>query len=168
MNKSSYLNSAFDLKLEKFDSKKLVSYSQFSQFSKCPLSWKLSFIDKLKTKESTIHTIFGDSMHMVIQMWARVMYTETIKASNSMDLRSMLLEEMKRNYTEAVQLCGNDFSTKEELTEFYMDGAETLLWMKRRRTHYFDPRNEILIGVEVPCALMYETSLGSIPASLTA
>lgn len=150
MDKPSYINPKFDLKLEKPRNVNLVSYSQFSQFSKCPLSWKLSYIDKLRKKESSIHTIFGDAMHAVIQKWAITMYTESIKASEKLDLRSMLLDEMKSGYAAAVAVNGNNFSTKEELTEFYMDGAETLTWLKRRRTHYFSPKSEILVGVEVP------------------
>ena len=152
MNKSSYVNPKFDLNLEK-PSGNLVSYSQFAQFSKCPLAWKLSYIDKLKTRESTIHTIFGDAMHNVIQQWIKVMYTESIKKSNEMDLRGMLLNEMREQYAHAVETTGQQFSTKEELTEFYMDGAETLMWLKRRRKKFFDPSNEILIGTEVPLVI---------------
>lgn len=156
MIKTSYVNPKFDLKLEKPKNANLVSFSQFSQFSKCPLSWKLSNVDKLHKKESSINTIFGDSMHSVIQQWIQVMYTQTIKASNEMDLRFMLLSEMKANYALAVESMGTNFATKEELTEFYMDGAETLMWLKRRRTHYFDPRNEILIGTEVPLTVQVD------------
>ena len=150
--KTGYINERFDLKLTKPD-KNLVSYSQFSQFSKCPLSWKLSYIDKLKGRESSIHTIFGDSMHSVVQEWLRVMYTVSIKASNELDLKAMLFAEMKENYLNAIRTMGTDFSTKEELTDFYIDGAETLLWLKRRRKHYFDPKNEILVGTEVPLTI---------------
>lgn len=150
MNKTSYVNPKFELDFDRTSGKNRVSYSQFSDFLKCPLSWKLSNIDKCREREPSIHTVFGDSMHNVLQEWLRVMYTTTIKASEQLDLRSMLLEEMGRNYAEAVESFGAIFSTKEELAKFYAEGADTLMWIKRRRKHYFDPKNEILVGTEVP------------------
>lgn len=153
MDKPSYINPKFDLQLEKPKNVNLVSYSQFSQFSKCPLSWKLSYIDKLRKKEASIHTVFGDAMHAVIQKWTITMYTESIKASEKLDLRSMLLTEMKSGYAKAVAGNGDNFATKEELTEFYMDGADTLVWLRKNRKRYFDPRTESLIGIELPLVI---------------
>lgn len=153
MIKSSYIDPKFDLNLGRPANANLVSFSQFSTFYKCPLSWKLAYVDRLRDSEESIHTVFGDSMHNVIQAWTKVMYTETIKAAMAMDLRKMLLQEMLANYDAALESIGSNFSTKEELTEFYRDGAETLSWMRSRRKRYFDPSNEILVGTEVPLVI---------------
>jgi len=55
--------------------RKSISYSQFSQWDKCPWMWKLSYVDRLSTFTDNIHTLFGTSMHEVLQEYIRVMYT---------------------------------------------------------------------------------------------
>lgn len=149
MNKSSYVDPDFDIEFDKV-SGKYASYSQFAQYSRCPLSWKLSYIDGLRIKDASIHTIFGDSMHTVIQTWLKVMYTTTIKASNELDFGKMLMSEMRDNYLKSAGMLGDNVITKEELTDFYVDGLATLEWLRKHRTNYFDVKNERLVGTEVP------------------
>lgn len=64
----------------KKDFKRVVSYSQFSMFSNCPRQYKLRYIDKLSKKESSIHLVFGSSMHNTIQHYLRVMYERDRKS----------------------------------------------------------------------------------------
>lgn len=149
MLKSSYVDPKYVIEFDEITGK-YVSYSQFAEFSRCPLSWKLSYIDRLRRKDSSIHTIFGDSMHNVIQHWIKVMYTETIKSANGLDFDSLLMSELKANYVKAVEQTGDHFSTRDELAEFYLDGLATLKWLRSKRTRFFDVRNEILVGTEVP------------------
>lgn len=149
MLKTSYVDPKYRIEFDEITGK-YVSYSQFAEFSRCPLSWKLSYIDRLRTKDSSIHTIFGDSIHNVIQHWVKVMYTESIKAANALDFDVMLMSELKGNYVKAVEQSGEHFSTKDELAKFYVDGLATLKWLRSKRTRYFDVKNEILVGIEVP------------------
>ena len=149
MLKATYVDPKFVIEFSEITGK-YVSYSQFAEFSRCPLSWKLSYVDRLRKKDSSIHTIFGDAMHNVIQHWVRIMYTETIKAANALDFDSLLLTEMKAKYVAGVEQMGTHFSTKDELGEFYLDGLATLKWLRTKRTRFFDVKNETLVGTEVP------------------
>ena len=58
---------------------KKVSYSQYSQWDKCPYKWKLNYIDNLRQFTDSIHTMFGTSMHEVLQTYLTVMYNDTVK-----------------------------------------------------------------------------------------
>ena len=46
---------------------KRVSYSQYNQWVTCPHKWKLNYIDELRQFTDSIHTMFGTSMHEVLQ-----------------------------------------------------------------------------------------------------
>lgn len=150
--KESYIidDPKFNILIEKPENAKFVSFSQFQSFKKCEHYWKLCFIDKLKEKEDTIHTIFGTAMHNVIQEWLKVLFTQKVKDADALDFASMLLNEMKSEYMEKVEKMGKHFSTKEELSEFYQDGLLTLEYLRKNRTKYFDRKNDELIGTEVP------------------
>lgn len=128
-----------------------ISYSQFSSFAKCPHYWRLCYIDKIKKKEETIHTVFGDSMHKVIQEWISILFTETVKKADEYDFSKKLKETLAEEYKNSVRkMNGVHFSSKEELIEFYIDGLDTLNYLRKKRTHFFDRRNMKLVGVELP------------------
>ena len=78
---------------------KKISYSQYSQWVTCPWKWKLNYIDKLSEFTDSIHTLFGTSMHEVLQTYLTVMYNDTIKMADALPLDKMLLHRMKTNYT---------------------------------------------------------------------
>ena len=63
-----------------------ISYSQYSQWVVCPYKWKLNYIDKLRQFTDNIHTLFGTSMHEVLQKYLAVMYADSIKTANDIDL----------------------------------------------------------------------------------
>ena len=77
---------------------KNISYSQYSQWAVCPYRWKLLYIDKLGEWTDNIHTLFGTSMHEVLQTYLTVMYSDTIKDADKLPLDQMLLYRMKENY----------------------------------------------------------------------
>ena len=125
---------------------KVVSYTQFSQWSSCPHKWKLNYIDNLREFKDNIHTLFGTSMHEVLQKYLTVMYTETIKAADNLDLNSMLVERMKENFKRSEE----PPCTKEDMSEFYNHGIIILDWVKKRRGQYFSKSGYELLGVEIP------------------
>lgn len=129
---------------------KFVSFSQFQSFKKCEHYWKLVYIDKLKEKKDTIHTVFGTAMHNVIQEWLKVLFTEKVKDADSLDFKKMLLDSLKSEYMDKFQKMGQHFSTKEELEEFYRDGLLALDYLRKHRTVFFDRKNDELIGTELP------------------
>ena len=66
-----------------------ISYSQISMYTDCPLRWKLNYVDKLSISESNIHLIFGTAMHEVLQTYLEVMYHDSIKNADLLDLNTM-------------------------------------------------------------------------------
>ena len=85
---------------------KKISYSQFSMWSQCPYKWKLNYIDEVGEFSDNIHTLFGTSMHEVLQTYLTTMYTYTIKAADSLDLNNMLLTQMKENFVNTLKKNG--------------------------------------------------------------
>lgn len=159
MIKSSYITEKFDLKLEKPEKGKFISYSQFSTWSKCPLQWKIKNIDKVKEFTPGIAMTFGTAMHNCVQEWLRIMFTETVKKSNEMDFSVILMNELKNQYAIEVEKYGKHFSNKEELTEYYLDGLETLNYLRKKRTKFFDRRNQELVGTELPLIIEVKPGL---------
>jgi RecB family exonuclease len=131
-------------------SKKLkVSYSQYSMWSQCPHRWKLNYIDRLSTFTDSIHTMFGTSMHEIMQIWVKTIYEVSAKAANELDLNTMLLAKMKKLYAEIMKVEGAEhFTTPEELTEFWKDGCAILDFLKKRRGDYFSKKGWVLKGIE--------------------
>ena len=58
---------------------KKISYSQYSMWAQCPHRWKTAYIDGNREFSDNIHTLFGTSMHEVLQHYLNVMYDETAK-----------------------------------------------------------------------------------------
>jgi len=129
-----------------------ISYSQFSMWSTCPHKWKLTYVDKLKLGEPSIHTVFGSAMHETVQWWLHVMYTKSAKEAEKIDLAGCLQEQMTQHYMMSVQdQCnGNHFSNSTELQSFYEDGVEILKWLVKNRGKYFSTRTHELVGIEMP------------------
>tara|TARA_R100000008_G_scaffold36060_1_gene20564 strand:- start:451 stop:1335 length:885 start_codon:yes stop_codon:yes gene_type:complete len=135
--------------------KKSISYSQFSQWDVCPWMWKLNYVDKLGTFTDNIHTLFGTSMHEVLQEYLKVMYSDSIKAADELLLNEELEDRLKKNFMEITQRNGGEeFCTKDQMVEFYEDGLKILDFFKKKRNMYFSKRGYELIGIET--ALNYD------------
>ena len=128
-----------------------ISYSQFSQWDQCPHKWKLMYVDNLRDFKGNIHTLFGTSMHEVLQTYLTVMYNDTIKMADALPLEDMLLKRMKDNYKKVVEsMNGEEITSKEEMEEFYFHGLAILEWFKKKRNMYFSKKGYELVGIEVP------------------
>ena len=127
-----------------------ISYSQISMFSECPHRWKLNYIDKLRISESNIHLIFGTAMHEVIQTHLEVMYNDSIKNADTLDLNKMLRDKLIEQFKIAEERDGKPPCKKEDLYEFFQDGVDILDFYKKRKSDYFAKRGYKLIGCEVP------------------
>ena len=137
-------------KREPKSNERKISYSQFSMYSQCPKHWELAYAKNLRTFSQSIHTIFGSAFHETLQHYLTVMYEESVKTADEIDLHKYLKDQMYQMYKEAVDKMGEHFSNKFELGEFYEDGVAILDWFKRKRGVYFSRKNEELVGVEVP------------------
>lgn len=127
-----------------------ISFSQYGKYFKCPASWKLSYIDKIKISSESIDLVFGQAMHTVIQSWLKVIYTQTVKKANEMDLNKMLLDNMKSEYLSRMKKQGAHFSTPEEMSSYFNSGVEILNYLKKKRTAYFSTKHTELIAIEYP------------------
>jgi hypothetical protein len=153
LRESSYAQGLFKFSVEgeiDWDSDKLVSFSQYSKYQKCPHAWELEYPLQHKVSSESIYLVYGTAMHNVIQSWLEVCYTKTAKLANDMDLNSMLLNEMKEEYLKRTTACGYHFSTKEELGTFFSDGCQILNYLKKKRSLYFSRKNMKLMGIELP------------------
>ncbi len=135
--------------------KKTISYSQFALWCQCPYSWKLQYVDKALPWTDNIHTLFGTSMHEVLQEYIRVMYTNSIKEADTLLLHEELEDRLKKNFMEIkMRNGGEEFCSKDEMTEFYNDGLRILEFFKRKRADYFSKKGYELLGIET--ALNYD------------
>ena len=127
-----------------------ISYSQVSMYSECPLHWKLNYVDKLKISESNIHLIFGSAMHEVLQTYLNIMYMDSVKNADILDLNKLLRDKLIEQFKQAEEQDGKPPCTKEDLMEFFDDGILIIDFFKKRRNQYFSKRDWKLIGCEIP------------------
>ncbi len=127
-----------------------ISYSQLSMYNQCPYRWKLNYVDKMRVSESNIYLIFGTAMHEVLQYYLEIMYDESAKKADELDLNGMLKDKLIEQFKIAEESDGKPPCTKEELNEFFEDGIFIIKFFKNRRDEYFRKRDYKLIGCEVP------------------
>ena len=120
-------------------------------WAQCPHRWKTAYIDGHREFTESIHTLFGTSMHEVIQTFLTVMYEDTAKAAEALPLEEMLRIRMKRNYESAmVKNGGVEFCTQKDMVEFYQHGLLILEFIRKKRAQYFSKKGYELVGIEVP------------------
>ena len=128
---------------------KKISYSQYNQWVTCPYKWKLNYIDKLGVFTDSIHTMFGTSMHEVLQFYLHIMYNQTAKEADSIDVEDLLRQRMQHHYERIMKENGGvAFCTENDMVEFFNDGCVILDWFKRRRAQYFSKKGYELVGIE--------------------
>ena len=128
-----------------------ISWSQVQIYNQCPHKWKLNYIDKIRPGSDSIYTVYGKALHATMQTYLEEMYDQSIQQADKMDLGNMLVDRVRFYYAEGVKAAhGKHFSTKQELTEFCIQGAKALEWFKKKRGDYFSKRNWELVGIEVP------------------
>lgn len=141
-----------------FDTDKIVSFSQYSKYKKCPKSWELHYVRKQKIPSQSIAFVYGTAMHEVIQSFLHVCYTKSIKKAAELDLNGMLMDVLKREYKTAVEKNGEHFSSREQLIEYYSDGVEILKYLKSKRAKYFSTKGVKLVGIELPLTVQPDPS----------
>jgi len=120
-------------------------------WAQCPHRWKTAYIDEQREYSDSIFTMFGTSMHEVIQTFLTVMYNDTAKLAEQLPLEDMLRTRMKRNFEQIVEANGGEmFCSEADMVEFYGHGVEILKFLKKKRAQYFSKKGYELIGIEVP------------------
>lgn len=136
-----------------------VSFSQYSTFSTCPRMYKHQYIDKLSESSANIHTIFGTSVHFVIQHYLSVFYGVSKKQANELNLDKMLLGSLRDEFVkEKEKMSEGTPCTQLELEEFLGDGRRILEWFVKHIDKLYTKTGYELVGIEVP--LNYEIKPG--------
>jgi Holliday junction resolvase-like predicted endonuclease len=140
-----------------------ISYSQWSMYERCPLSWKLAYIDGLAPFQASIDTAFGTAFHETFQYFLTVMYTESVKKAENLDFRSILQNKLREEYVRCVaDMGGEHFSNPLQLAEYLEDGVAILEWFKKRRSTYFSSKGWELVGIELDLCVQASDSNPSV------
>ena len=127
-----------------------VSYSQYSQWDKCPYTWKLNYVDKAETFKGNIYTLFGSAIHETLQAYLVCYYERTIKEADALPLDDILKYRMEENFKVSKKQHGDEFEvTLEDMKSFFQDGINIITEFKKRKSGYFPKKNTELVGIEV-------------------
>jgi len=127
-----------------------ISFSQYQIFKRCPLQWKLKYIDKLAPFESSIDTIFGKAMHETIQLFFKTALGKTKKAATSLPLFDILMNYLLYFYNEERVNRGCDFLTKADIKKYFVYGANGLDYLCKHVSDFITLKEYELVGIELP------------------
>ncbi len=140
--------------------KKMISNSQIKTYNQCPHKWKSMYIDGYKEYQQSIFFTFGTAMHETLQHFLTVMYKDTVKAAESLNLPRLLKENMSIAYKSGVKRnSGEHFTTKFDLEDIYKEGVKILEAFIKKRGSYFTKKNCELLGIEIP--ILVESDVNS-------
>jgi len=136
------------------ETQKHVSFSQMNVYKGCEYRWKLEYKDGLRKFTSSSHTTFGTAMHETIQTYLDVLYNESEKKADDMDLHTLFKENFMKEYD--LQVAANDgehYMDRSTFEEFFEDGIAILdNFLPNRHYHFFKDKVH-LVGCEVPLSI---------------
>ncbi len=131
--------------------KKMISNSQIKSYTQCPHKWKTMYIDGQKEYQQSIFFTFGTAMHETIQHFISVIYKDSAKAAESLDLANLLKENMSIAYKSGLKRNkGEHFTNKFDLEDIYKQGVKILSELVKKRGAHFSKKNTELLGIEIP------------------
>lgn len=131
-----------------------ISYSSISTYNKCPKLWDMQYRKKVVPFTQNIYTTFGTAFHETLQTYLEVLYHNSVKEANEMDINKLLYDNMIKAYRSGKAVNGHEhYSTADELNQFWLDGKHILDFIKKKRGVYFGTKNTMLAGVET---LLYQ------------
>lgn len=103
------------------ETKKKVSYSQFSNWFNCPHRWYLDHVKKLRKFDDNLNTCFGTAIHEAVQLYIETLYKKTVADADVIDMYDLFIKAFVRELTEKkIQY------TTEEYDEYDQDGKNIL------------------------------------------
>lgn len=143
---------------------KTVSFSQYSMWLKCPMQWKLSYIDKLAPYEDSINTVFGDAIHEPLQTYLTALYTKGTIEADSIDVYAQFekvfdegIKKLKVATEEQMLLTEEErdalgLITPQDVLDFKQDGKNILdhIMSPTIRRKHFPSKAYEFVGVELP------------------
>lgn len=141
--------------------KKTVSYSQYAMYVKCPRQYKLSYIDKLSTKDSSLHFAFGTAMHECVQLYIKTLYTKGGPEADSLPLWQILKDTMVREINDPKNGFDKNPPKQDDVDEFMMDGKDIIDWITEHgnRIRYFPSKVYEVVGIELPLFVPLKNNL---------
>jgi len=128
-----------------------ISHTEFKTWRSCPRKWQLKYRDKNWPSDENIHFIFGTAVHETIQKYLRVLYKDSVKAANELDLVQELRDRMFEDFDNRKKNWDGDDEfpvTKEQMVKAAKDGEDILRHLKSNRSKYFPVRSTKLVGIE--------------------
>ena len=125
--------------------KKVVSFSQYSKWFKCPHSWYLDYVKGLRKYEHNLTLSYGNAIHETIQKYVETLYTKGMLKATTLDLKSFFIDK----YVEDLMNEGVKFE-EAELEEFVEDGIALIEEFKQASVclQHFPPDKYEFLGVE--------------------
>lgn len=129
-----------------------VSYSQYTTWANCPYAWKLRYVDGHKFDDTSIHTIFGTVMHLVIQEWLDTLYNKSETLAKTVYLHDTFKDRLLELFKENTRLDENGeklfLCDKKTLMEFYEQGCQILTYIQNNYKKIFPTANVKLFAIE--------------------
>jgi hypothetical protein len=118
----------------------------------CPHAWKLRYVDGHKFDDTSIHTIFGTSMHLVIQDWLDTLYNKSETLAKTVYLHDTFKDRLLERFKENTRLDENGeklfLCDKKTLMEFYEQGCQILTYIQNNYKKIFPTTNVKLFAIE--------------------
>lgn len=149
-NRNPFTNVPESIEIDFKGGEKVVSYSQYSKYSKCPYQWYSKWISKTLEDPPTIFLDYGSSLHSLFQDYIKKCYEDSIKSANEEEISDKFFKFLTDSYSENLDQYKKHYSSPEELRDFYKAGLESFSYFKKHRGEYFSPRKMDLVGIELP------------------
>jgi len=128
-----------------------ISNSQVTTYMGCPYHYYLQKVKKLGTGSGSIFTVFGTAMHKTIQEYLRVMFGESVKKANTIDLPTLLKKSMIKECIKEekkIKDSGKALIMSDDFRDIYYDGIEIINFFLKKRGKYFNTRKHELLSIE--------------------
>lgn len=140
-----------EYKLKQEAGAKNISFSQLSMYLNCPKCWERAYVRKEYVYNPSIHATFGTAFHNTLQNWLSVLYNDSVKAANEVDLAKELENNLRKTYLAERSRYKTDFADSATLGEFYQDGVAILDYIvKHRKAIFPSTKTTWLVGCEIP------------------
>lgn len=134
---------------------KHVSFSQYKMWRECGYRWELAYVEDLKVRTQSIHTIFGTAVHETLQEWLErdVFGGRGDLFISSVDLSERFKEIFIREAEPHLRIedeAGNVtfLFSREEMEEFYQQGIEIINYVQKNHKKFFPSEDVELYGIE--------------------
>jgi hypothetical protein len=121
-------------------------------WANCPKAWQLKYVDGHRLDDSSIHTVFGTSMHESIQEWLDVLYNQSETMAKTMYLHDGFKEKLLNLFKENTTVAENGekvfLADKKTLMEFYEHGCLILTYLQENYKKIFPTINTKLDSIE--------------------